>query len=488
MEARRMHHTAHPTTSHRYVASAPRCAQQKLSILVLGALAAWGCSGPSRPSDAQTIAQRVSAPISDGGISRDGGVSKDAAAPPASDPPERAFVEDDGVDCAIPPLPTFGDLQVLRTLPDPFLGVDGTPITQRADWRCRRQQIRRLAERFIYGEKPARPESVSGSVSSSSITVNVDHQGQSVSFGATIALPAGATGPVPAVIGYGGSSFRDVILGEGIAFITYNVGAVGDETTRSPKQGAFYTANPDRQSTGMLAAWAWGVSRILDVLEASGGAIIDPKSVGVTGCSRSGKGAFIAGAFDERVALTIPFESGMAGVPAFRLIVPEGGEVLRNAIEYRPWAGDAYAQFLQLTVFDQGDTEGRERDNQASGELQFLLPVDTHEVIGMIAPRGLFVMGNPHIVNLAPRSENITVQAGAEIYRALGARDNISYSSNTANGNHCSFREEFVPLLQQNLRKFLLHDASAATGALDAHANVAAELGPNIEWETPTLE
>jgi hypothetical protein len=478
-----MHHTADHSASHRYVASGPRYEPQRLSILALGALAAWGCGSPGHSSDApQTISQRVSASATDGGISGDAGT------PPATEAPELAFLEDDGIDCAIPPLPEFGELQVLSTLPDPFLGVDGTRVTQRAGWRCRRQELRRLAERFIYGEKPARPEVVTGSVSSDSISVSVENQGQSVSFSATITLPPGATGPVPAIIGYGGSSFRDVILGEGVAFITYNVGAVGDETTRSPKQGAFYTANPDRQDTGMLAAWAWGVSRLLDVFEASGASIIDPKSVGVTGCSRSGKGAFIAGAFDERVALTIPFESGMAGVPAFRLIVPEGGEVLRNAIEYRPWAGDAYTQFLQLTVFDQGDTAGRELDNRASGELQFLLPIDTHEVIGMIAPRGLFVMGNPHIVNLAPRSENITVQAAAEIYAALGARDNISYSSNTANGNHCSFREEFVPLLQQNLRKFLLHDASATTGTLDAHANIAAELGPNIAWETPALE
>src|SRR5690606_30778645 len=153
------------------------------------------------------------------------------------------------------------------------------------------------------------------------------------------------------------------------------------------------------------------------------------------------KGAFIAGAFDQRVALTIPFESGMAGVPAFRLIVPEGGEVLRNAIEYRPWAGEAYRAFLQLNATDQHDTACREADQIASGELQFLLPIDTHEVIGMIAPRGLFVMGNPSIVNLAPRSEHVTVLAGAQIYAALGAADNISYSSNTPNGNHCSFRE-----------------------------------------------
>src|SRR4029077_2286347 len=84
------------------------------------------------------------------------------------------------------------------------------------------------------------------------------------------------------------------------------------------------------------------------VLEASDSQLINPKAIGVHGCSRSGKGAFIAGAFDERVALTIPMESGMSGVPAFRMIVPEGGEVLRNAIEYRPWAGDAYQQFLVL--------------------------------------------------------------------------------------------------------------------------------------------
>jgi hypothetical protein len=402
-------------------------------------------------------------------------------------PPE-AFVEDNGTACQILALPEFAALQAVSTLPDPFVGLSGQRIASRAQWRCRRQEIRKLAERFIYGEKPARPESVSGSVSTTSITVNVQNQGQSVSFTAVITLPSGAVGPVPAIIGYGGSSFQDAILAEGVAFINYNIADVGNETTNNPKQGAFYTAYPDRQGTGMLAAWAWGVSRMIDVIEASGASIIDPTGIGVTGCSRSGKGAFIAGAFDERVALTIPFESGMAGVPAFRMIVPEGGEVLRNAIEYRPWAGDAYRQFLQLTVFDQADTAGRQRDNDAAGQLQFKLPVDTHEVIGMIAPRGLFVMGNPGIVNLAPRSEHITVLAGAEIYSALGVRENISYTSNTTNGTHCSFRQEFVPPLQQNMRKFLKKDATATTGTLDPDPRLAADLGANVAWTTPGLE
>ena len=34
--------------------------------------------------------------------------------------------------------------------------------------------------------------------------------------------------------------------------------------------------------------------------------------MGVTGCSRFGKGAFVIGAFDQRIALTMPIESGSA--------------------------------------------------------------------------------------------------------------------------------------------------------------------------------
>jgi hypothetical protein len=397
------------------------------------------------------------------------------------------FAEDKGVGCVVPTLPTLAELQPLGTLPDPFLGLNGERLSAKAQWRCRRQEIRALAERFIYGAKPAKPEGVTGTVTSTTITVDVPYAGGSASFTGTITLPPGATGPVPAIIGYGGSSFQDTILQEGVAFINYDLTAVGNEETRNPKVGAFYTANPDRQDTGMLVAWAWGVSRMIDVIEATGSQIIDPKAIGVHGCSRNGKGAFIAGAFDERVALTIPLESGMAGVPAFRYIVREGGEVLRNAIQYRPWAGDAYQQFLQLTA-QQSDEAGLAADNVASGELQAKLPIDTHEVIGMVAPRGLLVLGNPGITNLAPDTEHITVLAGAEIYSALGVKENLSYISNTTNGTHCSFRQEFVPLLQANIRKFLKNDSTAVTGALDADARLTGQLAPNIAWTTPTLE
>jgi hypothetical protein len=416
-----------------------------------------------------------------------GGVSVDLGSVDTAPPPD-AFVEDSGENCEVGTLPTFAQLQELRTLPDPFTGLNGERLTSRSQWRCRREEIRQLAQTFIYGVKPGKPQQVNGSVSNTSITVNVQNQGQTASFTATINIPPNAASPAPAVIIYStggfGSSLSDSILAEGVATITFDTDSLGTEAN---KQGAFYTANPNLRDTGTLLAWSWGVSRMIDVIEASGSQIINPKAIGVHGCSRLGKGAFIAGAFDERVALTIPYESGMSGVPAFRFVAPEGGEVLRNAYEYGRWAGETYRQFLVLDATDQNDTAGRARDQQLSGELQYLLPLDTHEVIGMVAPRGLLVLGNPGIANLVPRGENITVQAGREIYSALGAAQNISYTSTTTNTTHCSFRQEYVPLLQQNLRKFLKGDPTATTGAMQPNPSLAANLTDNVAWQTPTL-
>lgn len=109
-------------------------------------------------------------------------------------------------------------------------------------------------------------------------------------------------------------------------------------------------------------------------------------------------------------------------------------------------------------------------------------------MIGRVAPRGLFVMGNPFIVNRAPKAEDITVQAGLQIYSALGAAQNLTYVPNIADGTHCAFRSEFVEPLQQNMCKFLKGDTSATTGQMDPHASVARDLATSITWDTPTLQ
>lgn len=138
-------------------------------------------------------------------------------------------VEDEGADC---PVPSTGPGSNSR-LPDPFRKANGTRITTKADWRCLRAETRELAERFVYGDKPAKPATVTGSVSSSSITVNVSHQGRSASFSASVQLPtSGGSGPHPAVIVYGGfGADTATIRSAGAAVINFDPASVAREGT-----------------------------------------------------------------------------------------------------------------------------------------------------------------------------------------------------------------------------------------------------------------
>ena len=375
-------------------------------------------------------------------------------------------VEDEGAGCPVPALPDPGALPTNAKLPDPFKKIDGARITSRSEWQCRRAEIKKQAERYVYGEKPAKPRTVTGTVTSSSITVNVSHQGRSSSFSARVELPSG-TGPFPAVVVLGGfGADTAAIKAAGAAVISYDPYAVGKEgTPRSNKQGAFYSIYGSSSSTGLLMAWAWGVSRIIDVIEQSGGNVLRPDATGVTGCSRFGKGAFVVGAFDQRIALTMPIESGSAGVPIFRGIPGEGAQSLSSAYGEQPWLGDAFGSFTNSPA---------------------RLPVDTHQMVAMVAPRGLFIMDNPHIVNLGPKSASVAALGGAEVYRALGAGDNLTYWSDVQDGSHCANRAEWRTPLQQNIQKHLLKTGAAA-GTIRVSSKASGNLAEWRDWQTPVL-
>ncbi|MEU8242260.1 hypothetical protein AB0C07_28750 [Actinoplanes missouriensis] len=62
-----------------------------------------------------------------------------------------APVEDDDAGCLATALPDAGALPSIAKLPDPFRRLDGTRISSAADWRCQRNETRRLAEKFVYG-------------------------------------------------------------------------------------------------------------------------------------------------------------------------------------------------------------------------------------------------------------------------------------------------------------------------------------------------
>ncbi|CZR62143.1 uncharacterized protein PAC_12040 [Phialocephala subalpina] len=190
--------------------------------------------------------------------------------------------------------------------------------------------------------------------------------GKSISFSATVKLPTSRTAPYPAVIGYVGGS---IPISTNVVLITYNNQDIAVDNPHG--QGRFYGLYGLANDAGGLIAWAWGASRIIDALELVGSAAskIDVGRIGVTGCSRNGKGALIAEAFNERMKFAIAQEGGSGGPD----IVKEDGW-------FRP-------SFAQLT-----------------GEVD-LLPYDHNMLEALVAPRGLLIIENSGIDYLGPQPE-----------------------------------------------------------------------------------
>jgi hypothetical protein len=305
-------------------------------------------------------------------------------------------------------------------------------------------------------------------VSTSKITVNISEGGKTATINATVSMN-GATEPAPAIIRYGNSGAS---APSGVATINFSP----TETTggSGAKSGAFFTIYGSNHPAGYMVSNAWEVSRIIDVIEKNPG-IIDPYRLGVTGCSRWGKGAFVAGVLDNRIALTIPVESGIGGTVALRLVeqLDTSGEWPYHAISYVRWLSE-----VALGQFTTG--------NSASADNTDKIPVDMHEMMALIAPRGLYIVDNPstNYAGLDKNSAWVTGNVGKVVFEALGYGDNMSYQG--ASGSHCSWRTQYTESLNAMVDKFLKGNASATTGKVGTDFT-----GPDpkkyYDWTAPAL-
>lgn len=385
------------------------------------------------------------------------------------------FVEFVGKDCPVTAPAAVDNAK----LPNLFKKADGTMMTKKSEWACRRAELKKAVETFIHGEKPGRPEKVTGSVTATQIKVHVEHMGKTIDFSVSVSIPAGVTQPVAAIIGLGGGSLDAGILkSEGVATINYNNTTLASETSRS---GLFTTIYGTGSGASAQVGWAWGVSRIIDVLvdEKTAGRnnIIDPKAIGVTGCSRLGKGAFTIGAFDERIALGIPQESGTGGVSAFRVVNTNpkgpngnGAQSLDSAwSEAQGWFGTMFGS-------------NRSKVNT--------IPADTHSLVAMYAPRGLLVLDNSRIGELCATCQHAATADAAEMYKALGVEKNIEYNGGNASDPHmhCTFyaASQGEPL-KRAIRAFLTHKA-APDGRIAPAAVATADMSKWLDGTTPTLQ
>ncbi|KAI3322777.1 carbohydrate esterase family 15 protein [Xylariaceae sp. AK1471] len=350
-------------------------------------------------------------------------------------------------------------------LPDPFTFESGKKVATKDDWTCRAQEISKLLQQYELGDYPPPPDKVEASLSGSTMSVKVTVGSKSVTI--STAIKKASTSPGPAIITIGGSSLP--IPGT-IGTISFGNDAFASQASGSSRgQGAFYTLFGNTHSAGALTAWAWGVDRVIDGLEQLGAAAtgIDPKRLGTTGCSRNGKGAFIVGALANRIALTLPQESGSGGAACWRISDSQSaaGANIQTAHE----------------IIGENVWFSKRLDTYASKTST--MPEDHHMLAALVAPRGLFVMEND-IDWLGPVSTTGCMKAGRLIYKGVGVPNNMGFSLVGGHG-HCQFPSSQQADLTSYMNYFLLNGGTAPGAVEKSSSNVAmADWAP---WTVPTL-
>jgi hypothetical protein len=161
---------------------------------------------------------------------------------------------------------------------------------------------------------------------------------------------------------------------------------------------------------GALRAWAWGAARGLDYLETD--STVDAKHVGIEGVSRYGKAALVTLAFEKRFALGLIGSSGKGGTTLHRRNFGEAVESLTGGEYY--WMAGNYIKY--------GASAGKYGAMHADK-----LPVDSHELIAMCAPRPIFVSyGIPEKGDakwLDHQGSYMAAIAAGPVYKLLGAKD-----------------------------------------------------------------
>jgi (4-O-methyl)-D-glucuronate---lignin esterase len=374
--------------------------------------------------------------------------------------------------CNVTSPPSFASLPTNPFLPDPFTFLNGTRVNTKDEWTCRRTEIATLAQEFEYGYKPNTPYSAtSGSLSGNTLTVTVTDNGRTISFNASITYPSSGFAPYPAMIGVGGSSLNNSALSSmGVAVINFPNNDIAQQNGQSSRGvGKFYTMYGSGHSAGALMAWAWGVSRLIDALEKTPASNIDPTRLGVTGCSRNGKGALTVGAFDERVKLTIPQESGSGGSGSWRVsdwMFSQGQETqtLSEIVNENVWFRANFNQFSSAAT---------------------RLPFDHHSIIGLVAPRAILIIEND-ILWLGPQSSWSSANAARRIWQALEVPDMMGYSLTTGH-NHCSFPSSQQTEVNAYVQKFLIGGGAGNTDIMRNDPGVNFNQAMWINWPTEIL-
>jgi hypothetical protein len=338
---------------------------------------------------------------------------------------------DEGVPPKVTPM---SKLPVTRELPDPFKMANGQRIKSKEDWPRRRAEILKQVLEFEYGRIPSDHTDVKateGEASNQAGAGGSMHQfvltmgpGGKVSTHLILTTPAGK-GPFPTIIkgdlcwGRVKPEIISAIIGRGYALAEFDRTEIAAD--KNDRVAGVFPLYPE-YDWGVLAAWAWGYGRVVDYLETR--PQIDKTKLIATGHSRGGKATLLAGALDERIALTAPNGSGCGGAGLFRVQWPSS-ENLNNIVKAFPyWFSPQFDEFIG-------------HENQ--------LPFDQHEVRALIAPRALFSTDSLDDLWANPLGTQMSFLASREVFSFLGVGEKIGL--HYRHGPHDQNAEDFAALL-----------------------------------------
>ncbi len=315
-----------------------------------------------------------------------------------------------GADGSHPDAPNYANYDESKanpypTLPDPLTLKNGKKVKSAKDWWAnRRPEIVEDFDREIYGRVPPNTPAVKWELISTTtkdgaitkkLTGHVDNSsdpGIKVDIQLELTAPADAKGKVPVIMEFGfigpfpgragrgpapppppGPTWQQQVLAKGWGYAIIVPGSIQADNGAGLTQGIIGLMNhgqprkPD--DWGALRAWAWGASRALDYFETDPS--VDAKHVGIEGHSRYGKATAVAMAYDQRFWIAFVSSSGEGGLKIHRRNWGELVENVAGTNEYHWMAGN----FLKY-----------------AGPLNWNdLPVDSHELVALCAPRPVFI-------------------------------------------------------------------------------------------------
>jgi hypothetical protein len=324
------------------------------------------------------------------------------------------------------------------TLPDPLVMANGQRVTNAEIWRTRRRpEILKLYETDIYGRLSASTPKVTWEVVDTDPAakgntaimrravgrIGTGPNGPVMNLMIYTPSKAGSRVPLILLVNFGGgpqvegagqgrgslNAFADppvaadiLAHGWGYAMIGYN--DIQPDRANTFNQGVIgATMKPGQQQPGpdewgTIGAWAWGVSRIIDFFETD--KLVDAKKIALFGHSRLGKTALWASALDERVAAVYSSCSGEMGAALARR---DWGETVDDMAQNFPyWFAGNFQKYA-----------GHWND----------MPVDSHMLIALSAPRPVYITGGTQDQWADPKGEFLAAVAAGPVYRLLGKKD-----------------------------------------------------------------